>query len=54
MRLQKQLGKKVGDKVYPKYVVVIPPKLIEESGFKEGDELEGEAKKGEVKLKKRI
>ena len=53
MKLQKQLGKKVGDKIYPKWVVVIPPNVVEQSGFKEGDELEAEAKKGEIKLKRK-
>ena len=53
MKIQKQLSKKRGDKIYYKYMLNIPPKLIEESGFKEGDELEGEAKKGEVRLKKK-
>ena len=27
--------------------------VIEEAGFKEGDEFEAEAKKGEIKLKKK-
>jgi len=53
MQIQKQLGKKVGNKVYPKYVVVIPPKIIEESGLKEGELLDVEAKKGEIRLRKK-
>lgn len=40
MKLQKQLSRKVGDKEYPKYMVVIPPKKVEELGWKEGTELE--------------
>ena len=50
MKLQKQSSKKKGQKDYPKYVVVIPEKIVKEAGFKEGDELESEAKKGEVRL----
>ncbi len=41
MKLQKQLSRKVGDKEYPKYMVVIPPKQIDELGWKEGDGLSG-------------
>lgn len=52
MQLQKQLGKKVGGKIYPKYVVVIPPELIEKAELKEGDKLEGEASKHHISLKK--
>lgn len=51
MKLQKHKTRK--DKDYSKYVVVIPTEKIKESGFKEGDELEAEAKKGEIKLKKK-
>ncbi|MEK6855942.1 MAG: AbrB/MazE/SpoVT family DNA-binding domain-containing protein [Nanoarchaeota archaeon] len=36
-----------------KYVIVIPNELIESADFKEGDELEGESTKGEIRLKKR-
>lgn len=53
MKLQKQSSKKKGKKDYPKYVVVIPSKIIKDSGFKEGDELEAEAKKGEVRLRRK-
>ena len=53
MKIQKQLSHKRGDKIYYKYVIVLPDNLIESSGFKEGDELEAEAKKGEIRLKKK-
>lgn len=53
MQIQKQLGKKVGNKVYPKYVIVIPPHIIEQSGIKEGELLEAEAKKGEIRIRKK-
>ena len=51
MKLQKHYTRK--DNKYPKYEVVIPKELIEKSGFKEGDELEAEARKGEINLKKK-
>ena len=52
MKIQKQLSKKRGDKVYYKYILNISKEILEDSGFKEGDELKAEAKKGEIKLKK--
>lgn len=50
MKLQKQKSDYKRD--YHKYVVVLNEDLVKEAGFHEGDELEGEAKKGEIKLKK--
>lgn len=52
MKIQKQLSKKRGDKIYHKYILNIPKEILEKSGFKEGDELQAEAKKGEIKLRK--
>ena len=51
MKLQKHYTRK--GKKYPKYEVVIPKEIIKESGFKEGEELKAEAKKGEIKLTKK-
>jgi len=53
MKIQKQLSKKRGDKVYYKYILNIPEILIKESGFKYGEEIEAEAKKGEIRLRKK-
>lgn len=53
MKLQKHLTDKKGEKSYYKYVIVVPPEVIEEAGFKEGYSLEAESKKGEIKLKKK-
>jgi len=52
MKIQKQLSKKRNKKEYYRYVVNIPKEILEKSGFKEGDELKAEAKKGEIKLKR--
>lgn len=52
MKLQRQLSKKRGSKVYHKYVVVLKDELIEGAGFKEGDELVAEVKHGEIRLRK--
>jgi len=51
MKLQKQLSRKVDNVEYPKYVVIIPPKQIEELGWKEGTELETAVKDGRIILK---
>lgn len=40
MKLQKQLSRKIKGKNYPKYVMTIPPKDIQELGWKKGMELE--------------
>ncbi|HJX50444.1 hypothetical protein A3K73_00295 [Candidatus Pacearchaeota archaeon RBG_13_36_9] len=38
---------------YYKYVVAIPEEKIKEAGFKEGDSLEAESKKGEIRLRRK-
>jgi len=40
VKLQKQLSRKAKGKNYPKYVMTIPPKDIEELGWQKGMELE--------------
>ena len=52
MKIQKQLSKKRDKKEYHRYVINIPKQILEDSGFKEGDELKAEAKKGEITLRK--
>jgi len=37
-------------KNYYKYRINIPEKVVKNSGFKPGDSLEAEAKKGEIRL----
>ena len=39
MRLQKQVSRKIGDKKYSKWVLVIPSEIIEKASLKEGDDL---------------
>ena len=53
MQIQKQVSKKVGDKVYYKYVLVIPNQIIREMGVGGGEEFDAEAGKGELNLKKK-
>ena len=54
MYLQKQLSKKVGDKEYSKYVLVIPPSIIEKIKWKGGDELSIEIKEEKLIINKNI
>jgi len=48
--LQKQLSRKVGNKEYIKYVVVIPSEIVKEAKMKEGDTIKFSVKKGEISL----
>ncbi len=52
MKLQKRLSRIYKNKKYYKYVLVIPKKDIKKAGFKEGDNLKSEIKKGIIELKK--
>lgn len=54
MKLQKHPSRKAknGEKYY-KWEVILPKEAIEKAGFKEGDELKAEGKKGEIRLRKK-
>jgi bifunctional DNA-binding transcriptional regulator/antitoxin component of YhaV-PrlF toxin-antitoxin module len=54
MKLQKQLSKKRENKIYHKFVLNLPAEIVEKAELKEGDELEGEASKHHIILKKRL
>lgn len=51
-KLQRQINRKVGDKEYSKYVLVIPESNIKEAGFEEGDILSIFSEKGKVTIKR--
>jgi hypothetical protein len=53
MKLQKRFLRKYNGKDYHKFMINIPPEIIEQSGFKEGEELLAEAKRGEIRLKRK-
>ena len=53
MKLQKVKSRTYKNKEYYKYRVEFSAKIIKESNFKEGDELDVAAVKGEIKLKKK-
>jgi len=48
MKLQKHPTKKGTD--YFKWEVIIPDEIVQKADLKEGDELEADAKKGEIRL----
>jgi len=51
MKLQKQFNRKVGNKEYNKWVVVLPQEEIEKLGWKDGIDLESSTKDGKMVLK---
>jgi len=53
MRLQKQLSRKVGEVEYAKWVVVVPPRMIKELKWKEGQEIDAEIKENKLVIKKK-
>ena len=54
MHLQKQQSRKYKEKVYPKYLIVIPPKDVEKLGWTEKDELESVIEYGKLVIEKVI
>ncbi len=53
MKILKEKSREYKGKKYHKYKINLPEELLKEAGFKEGDELEGKARKGEILLKKK-
>lgn len=54
MKLQKQLSRKSGNIVYPKWVIVIPPEKIKKAGWKEGMELDIKIKNNKIIIKPKL
>ncbi len=53
MKVLKEKSRVYNGKPYYKYKINLPEEILKDSGFKEGDELFAEAKKGEIKLRKK-
>ena len=53
MKLQKRFLRKHKNKDYYKYVVNIPPLMVKEAGFEEGEEMDVESKDGKIILKRK-
>lgn len=54
MKLQKQLSRRVGNIDYPKYLIVIPTKVIKDMGWKQGLDLDFEIKDKRLVLKPKV
>ena len=53
MKIEKVKSREYKEKAYYKYRIIVPKDIIKKSGFKEGDELEAEASKGKIELRKK-
>lgn len=53
MKIEKTKSRKYKNKQYYKYRIIIPEDILNQADFKEGNELQAEAKKGEVRLTKK-
>jgi hypothetical protein len=52
MKIREVLDKKIGEKRYNRFIVILPKEAVKKSKLK-GKELEISSKEGEIKLKKR-
>lgn len=53
MKLQKRFLRKHKNKDYYKYIVNLPPLIVKEAGFNEGEELNIDVKAGKITLRKK-
>ena len=53
MKILQEKSREYNGKPYFKFKINLPEDLLEKSGFQPGDELEAEAKKGEIKLRRK-
>jgi hypothetical protein len=51
MKLQRQLSRQIGNALYSKWVIVIPPEKIREAGWSAGLEIDIEVKNRTIVLK---
>jgi hypothetical protein len=50
MRLQKRFNRKVGDREYSKWMIVLAPEDVEKLGWSEGEELETQVRDSKLVL----
>jgi len=53
MKIERVKSRKYKNTQYYKHRVILSEDTLEKSGFKEGDELGAETKKGEIKLRRK-
>lgn len=51
VKLQKQLSRRYSGKEYPKWVLVLPPKIVERLGWTEGLELQAEVAGRDLRIR---
>lgn len=51
MKLQKQLSRRFRGKEYPKWVIVLPPEVVNDLGWKEGQDLSAAVERGSLLLR---
>ena len=52
VKLQEQLSRKIGNKTYSKFVLVVSSKLVKQLHWRNGTEITTEIKKGKLVLKR--
>jgi hypothetical protein len=52
VKLQKQLGRRYGGKDYAKWLVVIPPNLVDKLGWSEGEDLDPQIDGHQLRLRR--
>jgi bifunctional DNA-binding transcriptional regulator/antitoxin component of YhaV-PrlF toxin-antitoxin module len=52
VKLQRQFNRRVKKKEYSKWLLVIPPEVVDKLGWKEGDDLSAEVEGTALKLKR--
>ena len=53
MQLQKQLSRRIGNTEYAKYVIVVPPNIVKELKWKDGEELDIKVKGDQLLIKRK-
>jgi len=48
MQIQKQISRKIGEKEYEKFFIVVSPKIIKELKWKKGDVLDPKIENGKL------
>lgn len=52
MKLQRQFNRRVKNKEYSKWLVVIPPQVVDQLGWEEGEDLRAEVEGKALKLRR--
>ena len=51
MQIQLQISRRIGNKEYEKFMIVVAPKIIRELKWKQGDKLDPRVEEGELRIK---